>query len=184
MFRVYPFLVWCYNSLFLSPIFYFIFCLGIGEIALQAFILPHMFLSDRFSVYICHSCFILSCGLCSKVCPFWFLFPCRVCFFAQNLKEYEILFTLVSSCCLTCSLRERPQIEHLVRYIVEEAPEDAEKTRTFKYVWRYQPVSKAVVLLFYQAWLHIMELFLDCCVGFLSLHVKFLHAKLMWYSKR
>lgn len=30
-------------------------------------------------------------------------------------------------------LRERPQIEHLVRYIVEEAPEDAEKTRTFKF---------------------------------------------------
>lgn len=46
-----------------------------------------------------------------------------------------IILTLVSSCCLTCSLRERPQIEHLVRYIVEEAPEDAEKTRSFKYVW-------------------------------------------------
>lgn len=36
------------------------------------------------------------------------------------------------------SLRERAQIEQLVRYIVEEAPEGAEKTRTFKYVWGYQ----------------------------------------------
>nr|XP_027086875.1 serine/threonine-protein phosphatase 6 regulatory subunit 1-like isoform X1 [Coffea arabica] len=30
-------------------------------------------------------------------------------------------------------LRERAQVEQLVRYIVEEAPEDAEKTRTFKF---------------------------------------------------
>ena len=33
-----------------------------------------------------------------------------------------------------CSLRERSQVEQLLRYIVEEAPEDAEKRRTFKYV--------------------------------------------------
>lgn len=31
-----------------------------------------------------------------------------------------------------CSLRERAQVEQLLRYIVEEAPEDAEKRRTFK----------------------------------------------------
>lgn len=30
------------------------------------------------------------------------------------------------------SLRERPQVEQLIRYIVEEAPEDAEKQRNFK----------------------------------------------------
>ncbi|KAI3898559.1 hypothetical protein MKX03_021169 [Papaver bracteatum] len=30
-------------------------------------------------------------------------------------------------------LRERPQVEQLLRYIVEEAPEDAEKRRTFKF---------------------------------------------------
>ncbi|KAI5671085.1 hypothetical protein M9H77_11449 [Catharanthus roseus] len=30
-------------------------------------------------------------------------------------------------------LRERAQVEQLVRYVVEEAPEDAEKTRTFKF---------------------------------------------------
>ncbi|GAB4840672.1 hypothetical protein Ancab_021439 [Ancistrocladus abbreviatus] len=30
-------------------------------------------------------------------------------------------------------LRERPQVEQLIRYIVEEAPEDAEKSRTFKF---------------------------------------------------
>ncbi|KAF5736375.1 serine/threonine-protein phosphatase 6 regulatory subunit 2 [Tripterygium wilfordii] len=30
-------------------------------------------------------------------------------------------------------LREKPQVEQLIRYIVEEAPEDAEKRRTFKF---------------------------------------------------
>ena len=34
-----------------------------------------------------------------------------------------------------CSLRERPQVEQLIRYIVEEAPEDAEKQRNFKWVF-------------------------------------------------
>lgn len=33
---------------------------------------------------------------------------------------------------LPYSLRERTQIEQLIRYIVEEAPEEAEKKRSFK----------------------------------------------------
>ena len=33
-----------------------------------------------------------------------------------------------------CSLRERSQVEQLLQYIVEEAPADAEKRRTFKYL--------------------------------------------------
>lgn len=32
------------------------------------------------------------------------------------------------------SLRDRAQVEQLVRYIVEEPPEDADSKRTFKYV--------------------------------------------------
>lgn len=38
----------------------------------------------------------------------------------------------VNSIAVHCSLRERTQIEQLLRYIVEEAPEDAAKGRAFK----------------------------------------------------
>lgn len=34
---------------------------------------------------------------------------------------------------LLCSLRDRAQVEKLLRYIVEESPEDAEKKQSFKY---------------------------------------------------
>lgn len=33
---------------------------------------------------------------------------------------------------VNCSLSGRVQVEQLIRYIVEEGPEDAEKKRTFK----------------------------------------------------
>ena len=33
-----------------------------------------------------------------------------------------------------CSLSGRAQVEQLIRYIIEEAPEDAEKKRSFKLV--------------------------------------------------
>lgn len=35
---------------------------------------------------------------------------------------------------LVCSLRERAQVEQLLRFIVEESPEDADSKRAFKYV--------------------------------------------------
>lgn len=35
---------------------------------------------------------------------------------------------------LICSLRERAQVEQLLRFIVEESPEDADSKRAFKYV--------------------------------------------------
>ena len=35
---------------------------------------------------------------------------------------------------LICSLRERAQVERLLRFIVEESPEDADSKRAFKYV--------------------------------------------------
>lgn len=35
---------------------------------------------------------------------------------------------------LICSLRERDQVEQLLRFIVEESPEDADSKRAFKYV--------------------------------------------------
>jgi serine/threonine-protein phosphatase 6 regulatory subunit 3 len=34
---------------------------------------------------------------------------------------------------LFCSLRDKAQVEQLLRYVVEELPEDAEKKRSFKY---------------------------------------------------
>lgn len=51
---------------------------------------------------------------------FW-LHQC--CFFILHLLQFYIIY---------CSLSEKAQVEQLVRYIVEEAPEDAEKKRTFK----------------------------------------------------
>ena len=32
-----------------------------------------------------------------------------------------------------CSLRDKAQVEQLLRYVVEEVPDDAEKKRSFKY---------------------------------------------------
>jgi len=32
-----------------------------------------------------------------------------------------------------CSLSARAQVEQLIRYIIEEAPEEAEKKQSFKY---------------------------------------------------
>lgn len=51
-----------------------------------------------------------------------------------NLSEKKVIprKKLISFAFLSDSLRERAQVEQLVRYIVEEAPEDAEKKRTFK----------------------------------------------------
>lgn len=47
---------------------------------------------------------------------------------------YHELFFWPHSCVCISSLRERTQVEQLICYIVEEAPEDAEKKRIFKYV--------------------------------------------------
>lgn len=44
-------------------------------------------------------------------------------FFILHLLQFYIIY---------CSLSGKAQVEQLVRYIVEEAPEDAEKKRTFK----------------------------------------------------
>jgi serine/threonine-protein phosphatase 6 regulatory subunit 3 len=38
---------------------------------------------------------------------------------------------------LFCSLRDKAQVEQLLRYVVEEVPDDAEKKRSFKYVIGY-----------------------------------------------
>lgn len=46
-------------------------------------------------------------------------------------------FDVYDECLLSitsCSLRDRAQVEQLLRYIVEEAPEDAESKRAFKFV--------------------------------------------------
>ena len=34
---------------------------------------------------------------------------------------------------ILCSLRDKAQVEQLLRYVVEEVPDDAEKKRSFKY---------------------------------------------------
>jgi hypothetical protein len=34
---------------------------------------------------------------------------------------------------IICSLRDKAQVEQLLRYVVEEVPEDAENKRSFKY---------------------------------------------------
>jgi hypothetical protein len=53
--------------------------------------------------------------------PYWL--TTLVLFFILNLLRFYIIY---------CSLSGKAQVEQLIRYIVEEAPEDAEKKRTFK----------------------------------------------------
>lgn len=56
----------------------------------------------------------------SKAIPVWLFFP------LISNKSWSKLSVY-------CSLRDKVQVEQLLRYIVEEAPEDAEKKRIFRY---------------------------------------------------
>lgn len=52
-------------------------------------------------------------------------------FYQEGFTIFGKLMIVVSAF-MPCSLRDRTQVEQLIRYIVEEAPEEAEKKRSFK----------------------------------------------------
>jgi hypothetical protein len=57
---------------------------------------------------------------------------------SSNADCFFHLIILVLFSCVKCfnvlpSLRDKAQVEQLLRYIVEEVPEDSEKKRSFKY---------------------------------------------------
>ncbi|KAF8403406.1 hypothetical protein HHK36_011508 [Tetracentron sinense] len=53
-------------------------------------------------------------------------------YLSSDKKKVDMFFAMNEDYRKTC-LRERAQVEQLLRYIVEEVPEDAEKSRTFKF---------------------------------------------------
>ena len=50
--------------------------------------------------------------------------------YESTIRLFDNKLPVHSGC---CSLRDKVQVELLLRYIVEETPEDAEKKRIFRY---------------------------------------------------
>ena len=62
-------------------------------------------------------------------------FVCSLSFSKPHVFNYVLLYHLWLLDSLFFSLRERVQVEQLIRYIIEEPPEDVENKRTFKLVF-------------------------------------------------
>ena len=103
-------------------------------------------------------------------------FVCSLSFSKPHVFNYVLLYHLWLLDSLFFSLRERVQVEQLIRYIIEEHPEDVENKRTFKLVF--------LTNYYFFSFLFLMnKQFYICVPGFLSLPVKFSHVRLKWYWK-
>lgn len=61
----------------------------------------------------------------------------------DDSSKCNLWFAIVSP----CSLRDPAQVEQLLRYIIEEPPEDAESKRTFKYAFVTEKFAAKELLL-------------------------------------
>ncbi|GJU99846.1 serine/threonine-protein phosphatase 6 regulatory subunit 3-like protein, partial [Tanacetum coccineum] len=73
----------------------------------------------------------------------------------SNKKAEAVKLIEESSNNTTSSLIEITQVERLVRYIVEEAPEEAEKGRTFKFPFIVCEIFIVRSILFLKPWLRM-----------------------------
>ena len=76
-------------------------------------------------------CFFFVCVFCLLSAKKWAL--CLDALFGLPFLSIIAAFPICNAWVVICSLRDKAQVEQLLRYVVEEVPEDSEKKRSFKY---------------------------------------------------